>query len=449
MFIMRACCGGTLEIRDPIHGTLTISKSETRVIDSPAFQRLRMIKQLGFSEFSFPGATHSRYIHSLGVSYLAGVAFDFIFKDFTFSSAKKKSDFRQVLRLGALLHDIGHGPLSHTTEEVMPMLSELGVDVYKKKGQKLGQASLINSTDRQANHEDYTIKFITDSPLTQVLASAFQEFTPYHIACLIDKGLPDEDDFFVDQGLDFRVIFSQLVSSEVDVDRMDYLPRDAYFCGTSYGKVELNWLLGNFKYHIKDDKVHLALDRRAIYTFDDFLLSRHHMYLMVYFHHKSIIYEEMLFRYLTSDDCEYKLPSDINQYLSATDFSLYENMTHSKNPWAKRISNRNSFKVLFENHVTGASNRTEKIRETLNGAGIETIMASSKSRLSKYHGISPEEDSLNIFVVDPYDPHGKPVSIDECTEIFQKYEGARTIERVYVSPENIEMARALLAKIQF
>src|SRR5690606_31004738 len=140
-----------MEIRDPIHGTLDISKNEIKILDTPAFQRLRMIKQLGFSEFSYPGASHSRYIHSLGVSYLSGVAFDFIFKNYTFSSNEVRRNFRQVLRLGALLHDIGHGPLSHTTEEVMPDLKDLAVSVYKDK------------PNRKANHEDYTIKFILDS----------------------------------------------------------------------------------------------------------------------------------------------------------------------------------------------------------------------------------------------------------------------------------------------
>ncbi len=438
-----------MEIRDPIHGTLGVSRAETMVLDSPAFQRLRMIKQLGFSEFSFPGATHSRYLHSLGVSFLAGQAFDFIFKDFEFSSPKKRDLYRQVLRLSALLHDIGHGPLSHTSEEVMPILSELKVQVYDKRKSAKTQGHLPNDGKRRATHEDYTIKFITDSHLTLILGKAFPDFEPFHIASLIDKTLIDKDDFFFDQGLNFRMILSQIVSSEVDVDRMDYLIRDAYFCGTSYGKVELNWLLGNFKFHIVDDRVHLALDRRAIYTFDDFLLSRHHMYLMVYFHHKSIIYEEMLFRYLTSENCQYKLPANIEDYVHFTDFSLYQDMAHSDNPWAKRISQRESYKVLFENHVTSGSPRTEKLNLLLKEAGIETITASSKSRLSKYHGLTPEEESHEIFVVDPYDPHGKPVCIEECTEIFQKYEGARIIERVYVSPENIDMARTLLKKLQF
>ena len=173
------------------------------------------------------------------------------------------------------------------------------------------------------------------------------------------------------------------------------------------------------------------------------------MHLMVYFHHKSIIYEEMLYRYLTSEDCGYKLPADIEEYVAYTDFSLYQDMAQSLNPWAKRISQRHSFKVLFENHITSAAPRTKKLNRLLNEAGIETITASSKSRLSKCHGMTPDEESGQIYVVDPYDPNGTPVSIEECTEIFQKYEGARTIERVYVSPENIDMSRALLKKIQF
>src|SRR3954447_15794804 len=105
-----------MEIKDPIHGSIEVSAAEVAVLDSREFQRLRMIKQLGFAEYSFPGATHNRYIHSVGVMHLAGRAFDSIFRDYKFSSASSRARLRQVTRLGALLHDIGHGPLSHTTE---------------------------------------------------------------------------------------------------------------------------------------------------------------------------------------------------------------------------------------------------------------------------------------------------------------------------------------------
>ncbi len=420
--------GIILEIRDPIHGALTVSRQEIQVLDSAVFQRLRMIKQLGFSEFSFPGATHSRYLHSLGAFYLAGLAFDSIFRDFKFSSEEKKHSYRQILRLGALLHDIGHGPLSHSTEVVMPPLKDLQIGVYKE------------NRDHKAHHEDYTIKFITHSHLTKILSDSFPAFEPYHIACLIDRKLEDTSGFFFDRELNFRPILSQIISSEVDVDRMDYLVRDAYFCGISYGKVELNWLLGNFKYHIVEDRVHLALDRRAIYTFDDFLLSRHHMYLMVYFHHKSIIYEKMLYYYLTSENCDYKLPASIEDYTCCTDFSLYENMASSQNPWAQRITQHRPFRIVFEDHITSSSSsRTKKINTRLNEEGIETILANSRSHLSKYYKTGSEP--LTIYALDAYSP---PTSIDLCTEIFQKYEEARVIERVYVHPESMEKAKKIL-----
>lgn len=122
-----------IEVRDPVHGTLVFSNSETAVIDSPEFQRLRAIKQLGFADVSFPGATHTRFLHSLGVCHLAGQVFDRIFRQFPFSSESSREKFRQVFRLGALLHDVGHGPLSHTTEEVMPPVADLKISIYKDR----------------------------------------------------------------------------------------------------------------------------------------------------------------------------------------------------------------------------------------------------------------------------------------------------------------------------
>src|ERR1700722_4807407 len=122
-----------MEVLDPIHGTIELNPAEVAVLDSAAYQRLRSIKQLGFSEFSFPGATHNRYLHSLGVCHLAGRALDSVFKNFKFSNAAARNRLRQTLRVGALLHDIGHGRLSHTTEDGMPRLGELKLKAYEHK----------------------------------------------------------------------------------------------------------------------------------------------------------------------------------------------------------------------------------------------------------------------------------------------------------------------------
>lgn len=431
-----------MDIRDPIHGSIELSDAEVKVIDTNAYQRLRHIRQLGFAEYSFPGATHNRYLHSIGVCHLAGKAFDSIFKNFAFSNPKVSHRLRQAVRFAALLHDIGHGPLSHTTEEVMPRLKELRIDAYKFKRPEF--AARANDPERAANHEDYTIKFLTDSHLTRAIEEAGTEVKPIHIACLVDKGLRDVDDFFVDAGINFRPILSQIVSSEMDCDRMDYLERDAYFCGTNYGKIEQSWILNNLtSYQIGRD-LFLAVNRRALYSFDDFLLARHHMHLMVYFHHKSIIYEEILYRYLTSEDCAFFLPSDIEDYVHCTDYALYQHLASHSNRWAQRIANRKPFRVLFELHSTQPTGRVREMKERLEGQGIETIYASTSTRLSKYHSAPPEENMYKIYVVDQYDSQATPYPIEDSTEIFRKYDEIRQIERIYVSPENYERGLGII-----
>lgn len=426
-----------MELRDPIHGSIQLNSAEMAVLDSVAYQRLRAIKQLGFSEFSFPGATHNRYLHSIGVAHLSGMAFDSIFRAFSFSSEDVRRRLKSCLKLASFLHDIGHGPLSHTTEEVMPMVDELKIPIYST-------LKKTKAESRQANHEDYTIKFITDSSLTPTLRKNFAEISPVHIACLVDKSLECPDDFFIDAGLDFRPILSQIVSSEMDTDRMDYLERDAYFCGTNYGKIELEWMMNNLSYHVKEEKLYLALSRRALYTFDDFLLARHHMHLMVYFHHKSIIFEEFLNRYLTSKDCTFFLPSDIEEYIKYTDYRLYQHLAESSNEWARRITTRQTYKNLFELHSVGETERPLQMKQALEHEGIHVIHSNSLARLSRYHTPSMEERSFQIFVVDGYDRRSKPYPIEESTEIFKKYEEIRRIDRLYVPRENYERAERIL-----
>jgi len=427
-----------MEIRDPVHGSIYYSEPEVAVLDTAEYQRLRAIKQLGFAEFSFPGATHNRYLHSVGVCHLAGLAFDSIFKALPFSKNSTRLRLRQAFRLAALLHDVGHGPLSHTSELVMPHVESLNIKIYEKS------VKPEMHKNRRANHEDYTIKYVTDSQIGETIRRGFPDLSPVHVACLIDKSLICPDDFFVDNGIDYRPILSQLVSSELDVDRMDYLERDSHFCGTNYGKIDLPWILQNMTAQLKDSKMYLALNRRALYAFDDFLISRHHMYLMVYFHHKSIIYEEMLNLYLTSPDCTFVLPSDIQEYTKYNDYKLHEHLATVKNPWAQRIAQRKPYRVLVEFHNTSEDRRAENIKKMLEGEGIDTIWASSKARLSKYHTTSAEDRAMQIFVVDQYDRFDKAAPIDQTTEIFTRYEGTRIIDRLYVAPENYAQAEKLL-----
>ena len=244
-----------IEIRDAIHGSITVEGHEIAILDSPYFQRLRQIKQLGFSENSYPSATHNRYVHSLGAMETATRAFQNIFRN-----QLRGNRFRPLIRLAALLHDVGHGPLSHASEFAMPKVHDLQIPLHAYKTGK----------NRQANHEDYTLKIILDSSLTPLLerAGADYGFKPIHIAALIDSSIDPGDDFFHDkfdgQKVDLHPVLHQLISSELDADRMDYLRRDAWYAGVSYGSFDFDWLVRNLTFHVYKGKAYLALQHRAL-----------------------------------------------------------------------------------------------------------------------------------------------------------------------------------------
>ena len=429
-----------MEIRDVIHGTIELNNSETAIIDSPFFQRLRNIKQLGFAENSYPGATHNRYIHSLGATHTAGMAFDYIFKNKASPiarSPKTYDRFRQALRVAAMLHDVGHGPLSHTTEFAMPQVEKLGL---KSMACVPGKPCSFTGT-RRANHEDYTIKIILQSSLTPILKKAMGslDIEPIHVACIINEDIFCPDDFFEVGGVDFRPILHQLVSSEIDVDRMDYLTRDSFHAGVSYGKFDLPWILSNLTYHVNKQKCYLALNHKAIYTFDDFLISRYHMFLMVYFHHKSVIFDEMLERYLRSADCDYEIPSDVESYVFYDDYHLYTHLSRSTNSWAKRLYHKNPYKMLAEFHSglpLGVENAREqkalqeKIISDLKSKGTDYVLKTTISEFSKYF---KKTDKLPIFV--RYENRVSPekfIPLEECTDLFERYSKSRSITRIYV-----------------
>lgn len=444
-----------MEIRDLIHGSIALSPAELPVLDSRYFQRLRQIRQLGFAEFSFPSATHNRYIHSLGAMETATQAFDTIFEGPRSRAAtiaarfplqqlapEAHARFRAVVRLAALLHDVGHGPLSHTTEFAMPPVEKLRVPHLDHKG-------------RKATHEDYTLKIILDSGLTPMLRRSAEiqklDFSPEHVAALIDPDFKLEDDFFKEkiegETIDFRPILKQLISSELDADRMDYLRRDSHGAGVSYGQFDFDWLVSNLTSNIHNGKCYLTLQHRALYSFEDFLISRFHMFLMVYFHYKSVVYDSMLGEYFESGECDYTLPADIEAYATCNDAHLYSHLARSPNEWAKRITEKRPYRMLMELHsgipatkaaASGQSELLEKTEENLKVRGIHFLKGTSTGELSKYF----RKPGDPIFV--RYDNHYSApsfIQLEKCTDLFTRYSEKRSITRLYVSPENYPSCR--------
>lgn len=432
-----------MEIRDPLHGSISVNDQERKVIDTPLFQRLRQIKQTGFADLAFPGATHSRYIHSIGAMHLAEQAFDRIFERHRFQRPHLADTFRQLVRLGALLHDIGHAPLSHCTEFAMTAVEHLQIPLYR---------GLANSGGRRATHEDYTIKIITDSPLTRVLEEQFSDMRPLHVAALVNQSLPVDDDFFLDDGVDYRTVLAQIISSELDVDRMDYLQRDSYYAGVSYGTYDVDWLLTHLTFHVHEGRAHLALDPRAIYAFNDFLISRYHMFLMVYFHHKSVVYEEMLRRYFQSPDASYSIPADIEAYTDVDDAQLSQHLRQAARrgqPWARRISMHDPYRVALELHGQLDEHNLKPLQEALEAEQVPFFVSSSTGNLSKYTRVGEKRrHGAAIYVVPRASGHvfsARGVQpLEEYTDLFSRYEQQRQLSRIYVPREHLRDARKLL-----
>lgn len=231
-------------IRDPIHNYITVdNKVIFDLIDTPQFQRLRRIKQLGGTSQAYPGGEHSRFSHSLGVYY--------IIRRMVGKSVIKNylNDYEYLCAMAAgLLHDIGHGPFSHSFEDIFA-----------------GQ------------HEEYTVKIIRECPEIATILNQVSPTMVEDVCAIIEKTHPN------------RILIG-LVTSQVDADRMDYLLRDSYFTGVSYGQFDLARIIRCIR--VVDGKI--VFKNSGVQAIEDYILARYHMYWQVYFHPTGRSYEMIL-----------------------------------------------------------------------------------------------------------------------------------------------------------
>ncbi|TVQ80809.1 MAG: HD domain-containing protein [Bradymonadales bacterium] len=418
-----------IEIRCPIHGAIRADRDEIRIIDSPYFQRLRGIKQMGFAELAFPGATHNRYSHSLGAFHMAGLAFRNLFEDFEWNSPEEMKRIWSVLRLSALLHDVGHGPLSHAIEQAMP------------------SKALITEGSGKASHEDYSRAILLRSSLTPLIEGIFGKEMPLAIASVVQG--QDLCPGFFSVGRSQQSVLpavSSLISGEIDVDRMDYMKRDSLHCGTTYGNYDQDWIFSNLLLHENQDQLHLAIDSRALYAIEDFLLSRYHMYLMVYLHHKAVVYDEMLYQFLQTDEEQTKVPHDIKAYLEVDDYWLQTRLRASKNPWARRIVEQKPYRLLLELHSDEAEESiryADDLEDRLKKENIPYFRSSSTGLLSRtFETGKPLTKSFPLYIVyrDPRfvsasRPQNRAEALSEASDLFQGYHKKRIIDRIYADAE--------------
>lgn len=239
-------------IRDAIHKNININEPVIKeLIASKEFQRLRWISQLGGAQVAFPSATHTRFTHSLGVYHLLNRVFSEV------PTAKVINEKEKlVVKIAGLLHDIGHGPFSHTFEKVL---------------------NLSENKSFLFNHEFYTCAIISDeqTEVNQILKKYHVDIS--QVTNIIKKDRSKCPKYQI-----------QLVSSQLDCDRVDYLMRDAYFTGANYGAIDFDWVISNV---IFDKKTGILFNDKALSAIENYLVTRFHMYRQVYYHKSSLLFD--------------------------------------------------------------------------------------------------------------------------------------------------------------
>ncbi len=281
------------DFRDPIHGFVRLSENEVKLVDSPVFQRLRRIHQTGMTHIVYHGAEHNRFGHSIGAIEFASQAFHSINDrnpGVLGSNVEEIERNRCLLRLAALLHDIGHAPFSHAAEALFPLKNEEKAERY--------------------SHEDYTAAILKDSELTPVLEATFCK----------DLGIKiDEIALLVEGKAVEPKVLPQLMSSDLDIDRMDYLLRDSLYTGVLYGHYDYQRLIRTLT--VNPDTGDLAVEFGGLHSATALILARYFMFIQVYFHKTRRIYDLLLDKFLSSvlPEGTFPPPDKIEKFLKWDD----------------------------------------------------------------------------------------------------------------------------------
>lgn len=254
-------------LNDPIYGFISIPNSLIfDIIEHPYFQRLRRVAQMGFSSLVYPGAHHTRFHHAIGCMHLMQKAVRVL----RFKGIKISEDEANALYIAILLHDIGHGAFSHALEH-----------------------SIVSGI----THEEISLRFM------KALNSTFHGKLDLAIEMF--------------EGKYERGFFNQLISSQLDIDRLDYLKRDSFFTGVAEGNISSDRLIAMM--HVQDDE--LVIEKKGIYSVENFLIARRLMYWQVYLHKTGLVAENMLVhilkraKYLASQKIELPATKTLQYFL--------------------------------------------------------------------------------------------------------------------------------------
>lgn len=332
-------------IRDSVYGDIRLNEIEVEVMDNPQFQRLRRIKQLGLISLIYPGANHTRFEHSIGTMHIASKLAD---------KLDLNQDDKELVRISALLHDIGHGPFSHVSEGVLSF-----------------------------PHEELTKYVIKNTAIRDIVEKKFD----------INK---------IIEIINGEGKFGPIVSGELDADRMDYLLRDSHYTGVAYGIIDYERIISNINLN-----KHLSLDIKGVQAAEGALVSRYFMYPSVYQHHTTRIVNSMFRRGLKKlIDSGVINENDMYKYDDADIIGIFRNSEGYPKEIMERLDNRNIFKrvktIRLDNFKT-----PEKLYKIENKE-----LRKAEEEIAMDYDIDKDYVILNIAEYPRFDEMKTEVSVD-------------------------------------
>jgi len=407
------------EIKDPVFGYVYITEAERKIIDSFPVQRLRRLRQLAGAEYVYPGANHTRFEHSVGVMYLAGVMAENPYLSQHFSEENY-----QMIRIAALLHDVGHGPFSHIFEHLL--------------------VKFLNKT-----HEDMNVWVVQKSELKDVIGEL--GFDPDLIAKLSVGWLHKPGKAFMDQ----------IIRSAVDVDKLDFVVRDTYHTGAEYGYVDVFRLTHTLD--VLDQN--LAVDLGALSALESFILARIESFKCIYFHRVGRAAQIMLAMAMEEAKDElglvdFKTPEE---YLSRDDYTVWAMLKKCKKSKGiiENLERRRLLKCAYDqtfyvrDKTVSSIFSVEEIRNQLRDqiaseAGVEpsavVIDVPTLPSVPYRHSVLLEPMEIPVFYR-TRDGQKVPQRLSDISGIFDVLKGFINILRVYTDEEHREKVGAAASKL--
>lgn len=390
-------------LRDPIHGYIHIREEVIwKLLDTPEFQRLRQIRQLGGDVMVYHTSEHSRFSHSLGVYEL----FRRVLEEVP-GVRESLSELEAKAGLcAALLHDVGHGPFSHSFENITHI-----------------------------SHEDLSCRLITDpaSRINQVLCQEDTRLPEMIVSVLRHEGV--------------YPLLEDLISSQLDCDRMDYLLRDAYFTGTSYGHFDLERILRTLR--VSDGR--LCVKKSGMHSVEDYIMARYQMYWQVYLHPDAASYELLVVSFFKAYEKTrkqapiellepvYRVNEDLKAFFTLDDFSVLTGIRQamdSPDPVLADLAGRILNRQLLGWTVSPSKEKIEEIRKNAIRQGIDPeYYVMLKTLESREFLPYKEEGQTSIKVLD----QGGLRNLSDCSTVVKALlamQESRT-ERLYY-PKNLD-----------